>query len=224
MRLLVIEDERALAGLIRGALERGGFAIDVGFALSEAEDHLGLVAYDAVILDLGLPDGDGLGLLRAIRARQSALPVLVLTARDGLEDRVAGLDAGADDYLVKPFHMSELIARVRAVLRRPGAALGAVLGFGNLTLDSASRQVRVDGGTVELTVRETAMLEVLLRRQGSVVTREVLEQKLYSFDAHLGSNALEVLVYRLRRRLQDSGAALRVQTVRGVGYLLVEVE
>jgi DNA-binding response OmpR family regulator len=224
MRLLVIEDERTLAGLIRGALERGGFAVDVGSALSEAEDHLGLVAYDAVILDLGLPDGDGLGLLRAIRARQSALPVLVLTARDGLEDRVAGLDAGADDYLVKPFHMSELIARVRAVLRRPGAALGAVLAFGNLTLDSASRQVRVDGDTVELTVRETAMLEVLLRRQGSVVTREVLEQKLYSFDAQLGSNALEVLVHRLRRRLQDSGAALRVQTVRGVGYLLVEVE
>ena len=224
MRLLVIEDERALATLIRGAFERGGFAVDIAAGIGEAEDHLALITYDAVILDLGLPDGDGLGLLRSMRARGSSLPVVVLTARDGPEDRVTGLDTGADDYLVKPFHMPELIARARAVLRRPGAALGARLTLGNLSLDIATRQVWVDSGAVELSVRETAMLELLLRRQGNVVTREMLEQQLYSFDAQPGSNALEVLVHRLRRRLQDAAAGLQVHTIRGVGYLLVAAE
>jgi DNA-binding response OmpR family regulator len=224
MRLLAIEDESALAALIRTALERNGFAVDIARSLSEAEDHLAVAAYDAVILDLSLPDGDGLWLLRTLRARGASLPILVLTARDGPEDRVTGLDAGADDYLVKPFHMPELTARLRALLRRPGAALGAQLRFGNLCLDIASRRVRVAGADVELSVRETAMLELLLRRQGTVVTREVLEQKLYSFDAQPGSNALEVLVHRLRRRLQDCAATMRVHTVRGVGYLLVETQ
>ena len=157
-------------------------------------------------------------------ARGSPLPVLVLTARDGPEDRVTGLDAGADDYLIKPFHMPELIARIRAVLRRPNAALGVRLDLGNVSLDTVSRQVWVDGNDIGLSVRETTMLELLLRRQGYVVTREALEEKLYSFDAQPGSNALEVLVHRLRRRLQDAAATLRVHTVRGVGYLLAEAE
>jgi DNA-binding response OmpR family regulator len=131
-----------------------------------------------------------------------------------------GLDSGADDYLVKPFHMPELIARIRALLRRPNAALGVSLTLGNLVLDTASRQTTVAGADVNLSLRETSMLELLLRQQGRVVTREVLENRLYSFDAQLGSNALEVLVHRLRRRLQDSGATLAVHTVRGVGYLM----
>jgi len=222
MRLLVVEDERALAGLIRGAMERGGFAVDEAGTARAAGDYLRVAAYDAAILDLGLPDGDGLLLLRQLRRQGSALPVLILTARDAPEDRVTGLDAGADDYLVKPFHMPELIARIRALLRRPNAALGVSLTLGNVVLDTASRQTLVAGADVGLSVRETSMLELLLRSQGRVVTREVLENRLYSFDAQLGSNALEVLVHRLRRRLQDSGATPVVHTVRGVGYLMSE--
>ncbi len=220
MRLLVIEDERDLAALIREALVRAGFAVDVAPDLADADDYLAVATYDALILDRALPDGDGLVLLRRLRAGGSAVPVLVLTARDALEDRVTGLDSGADDYLVKPFHLPELVARLRALLRRPNAALGVALSLGPLVLDTATRQVRVDGAQVEFSVRETAMLEMLLRRQGVVVARETLEQGLYSFDSHLGSNALEVLVHRLRRRLAEVAPALSVHTVRGVGYLL----
>ena len=224
MRLLVVEDEPELATLMRRSLELGGFAVDLAPDLAQTEDHLVLTKYDVVILDLALPDGDGLSFLRRLRGRGSALPVLVLTARDGPEDRVVGLDAGADDYLVKPFHMPELLARLRALLRRPNAALGVTLGLGNLVFDTTTRQGRVDGVDIGLSVREAAMLELLLRRQSCVVTREALEQGLYSFDAQLGSNAMEVLVHRLRRRLTDTAATPCLHTVRGVGYLLSEAK
>jgi DNA-binding response OmpR family regulator len=148
--------------------------------------------------------------------------VLILTARDGLEDRVIGLDSGADDYVLKPFHMPELISRVRALLRRPNAALGVRLEVGNLVLETAHRQVTVGGRMVSLSVRELALLEILLRRAERVVTREAIEQSLYSFDAELGSNALEVLVHRLRRKLQDADATVQIHTLRGVGYLLAD--
>jgi DNA-binding response OmpR family regulator len=222
MRLLVIEDEMELGGLLHAALQRGGFAVDLARTLDAADGFLDIIAYDVAILDLGLPDGDGLTLLRRIRKGGSALSVLILTARDAPEDRVLGLDAGADDYLIKPFHMPELIARVRALLRRPNAALGVTLTIGNLLLDTTSRQVRVAGAEVGLSLRETSMLEVLMRQQGTVVTREIMEQRLYSFEAQLGSNALEVLVHRLRRRLTEVGAAVTIHTVRGVGYLMAE--
>jgi DNA-binding response OmpR family regulator len=222
MRLLVVEDERELAYLVRSALERGGFAVDHAGTLDAATACLDLVNYDAAILDLALPDGDGLTLLRMVRKRGSTLPVLLLTARDAPEDRVLGLNAGADDYLIKPFHMPELIARVRALLRRPAAALGVTLALGNLVFDTASRVVSVDGTEVGLSPRETSMLEILMRQQGAVVTRELMEQRLYSFEAQLGSNALEVLIHRLRRRLQEVGAAVVIHTVRGVGYLMAQ--
>jgi DNA-binding response OmpR family regulator len=222
MRLLVIEDEPELGGLVRSALEREGFAVDLAETLDAATDCLGLVSYDVAVLDLALPDGDGLTLLRKIRKQGSVFLVLVLTARDAPEDRVLGLNAGADDYLIKPFHMPELIARLRALLRRPSAALGVTLTLGALVLDTTSRQVRVGGAEVGLTVRETSMLEILLREQGTVVSRERMEQRLYSFEAQLGSNALEVLIHRLRRRLQEAGAAVIIHTVRGVGYLMSE--
>ena len=222
MRLLVIEDERELGGLVRTALEKGGFAVDLAETLDAATACLDLVSYDLAILDLALPDGDGLTLLRRVRKQGSTLPVLVLTARDAPEDRVLGLNAGADDYLIKPFHMPELIARLRALMRRPNAALGITLTLGNLVFDTTSRTVRVGGSDVALSVRETSMLEVLMRQQGSVVTRELMEQRLYSFEAQLGSNALEVLIHRLRRRLQEVEATVVIHTVRGVGYLMAE--
>jgi DNA-binding response OmpR family regulator len=222
MRLLVVEDERELAALLCDALGRSGFSVDIAPELATADEHLRLVSYDSVILDLGLPDGSGLTLLRDIRRQGSAIPILILTARDAPEDRVIGLDAGADDYLVKPFHMPELIARIRALLRRPNAALGVCLMLGNLMLDTATRQVQVGGAAIGLSVRETSMLEILLRRQGTVVTREIMEQRLYSFDAQIGSNAMEVLVHRLRRKLQEVEATVTVHTVRGVGYLIAE--
>lgn len=222
MRLLVIEDEPELGTLLRAALERGGFAVDLAESLAEARDFFAIVPYDAAILDLSLPDGDGIALLREMRRAGAALPILILTARDGPEDRVLGLDSGADDYLVKPFHMPELVARIRALLRRPNAALGITLTLGNLALDTVGRQVRVGPQDITFTPRETSMLEILLRQQGSVVVREILEQRLYSLDRELGSNALEVLVHRLRRRLQEAGATPVIHTIRGVGYLMAE--
>ena len=222
MRLLVIEDEIDLAALIRAALEQAGFAADHAGTALAAASHLGATSYDAAILDLGLPDSDGFLLLRQLRRQNTSLPVLILTARDSPEDRVTGLDSGADDYLIKPFHMPELIARIRALLRRPNAALGIRLTLGNLVLDTASRQTLIAGANAHLTLRETTMLELLLRDQGKVVAREKLENRLYSFDSELGSNALEVLIHRLRRRLQDSGANITIHTVRGVGYLMAE--
>lgn len=222
MRLLAVEDEPELGLLLRDALSASGFAVDLATGMTEAEDHLGVAAYDAMILDLGLADGDGLTLLRALRRRGAMVPVLILTARDAPEDRVLGLDSGADDYLVKPFHMPELLSRMRALLRRPNAALGVVLELGDLVLDTVTRQVTVAGAPLVLSVRETALLELLLRRQGRVVAREAMEQALYGFDTALGSNALEVLVHRLRRRLQEADAHAVVHTLRGVGYLLAE--
>ncbi len=224
MRLLIVEDEADLAALTRRALIGAGFAVDVAPGLAGAEDHVAVAPYDAIVLDLGLIDGDGLTLLQRLRRAGSSVPILILTARDAPEDRVTGLDEGADDYLVKPFHMAELVSRVRALLRRPNAVLGVRLELGNLALDTVSRQTTVNGGRVVLPPRETALLELLLRRQGNVVTRETLEQSLYDFGTTLGSNALEVLVHRLRRRLAEAGADAVIHTLRGVGYLLSAAE
>jgi DNA-binding response OmpR family regulator len=220
MRLLVVEDEPSLCALVRGALERAGFGVDAADGIAAAEDCLGVAQYDAMVLDLGLADGDGMTLLRRLRGRRESLPVLILTARDAPEDRVAGLDSGADDYLTKPFHLPELVSRIRALLRRPNAALGVRLEAGNLVLDTSERTVIVAGQAVSVPVRETALLEMLLRRSGRVVAREALEQGLYGFDTPAGPNAMEVAVHRLRKRLQDAGATVAIHTVRGVGYLL----
>ena len=223
MRLLAVEDEPALAELLRGALVRAGFAVDLADGLAAAADCLAAASYDAVILDLGLADGDGLTLLADLRRRGASVPVLILTARGTPEDRVAGLDGGADDYLVKPFHMNELIARIRALLRRPNAALGVVLELANLRLDTAARSVEVGGVPLGLTPRETSLLTLLLRRNGRVVAREAIEEGLYAFDDPTSPNALEVLMHRLRRRLAEADAQVTIHTVRGVGYLLGEL-
>lgn len=224
MRLLIVEDETELAALLRRALTRSGFAVDLAPAAADAQDCLAVVQYDCIILDLGLPDSDGLSVLRSLRRAGSAVPVLILTARDAPEDRVIGLDEGADDYLIKPFHLDELVSRIRALLRRPNAALGRRLCLGNVSLDTVSRETTVGRDPLALSLRETALLEALLRRQGNVITREFLEQTLYDFETAIGSNALEVLIHRLRRKLTDSGADIAVHTLRGVGYLASQAE
>jgi DNA-binding response OmpR family regulator len=222
MRLLIVEDETRIAELVKAALVRVGFAVDVVSLRADAQAALAVTSYDAAIIDLGLPDGDGLSLVGELRTRGNKTPVLVLTARDAVEDRVRGLDTGADDYLVKPFAMMELVARTKALLRRPGGALGMTLRAGNVSFDTVERSVWVEGVPLVLPRRESAILENLMRRLGRVVPKAVFEEKLYGLDDEHGSNTIPVHVHHLRRKLLDAGATAEIHTVRGVGYLLTE--
>jgi DNA-binding response OmpR family regulator len=224
MRILLVEDNARLAELVGQGLRDGGFAVDAFSTLADATCALDSVQYQAVILDLGLPDGDGLDLLKRARARGQGVPVLVLTARDGVDDRVRGLNAGADDYVLKPFAMEELLARIRALLRRPGASLGVELACGRVSLDTVSREVTVDGAALPIPRRETDMLEQLLRRAGRVVPKRALEEGLYGFDDDVSSNTVEVLMSRLRKRLTTVPSGVIIHTLRGVGYMLAEAE
>lgn len=220
MRLLLIEDNQRLADYLATALQNGGFAIDHVSTTADADGLLATTHYDTLLLDLGLPDNDGLVWLGDQRRRQMTRPVLVLTARDSLEDLVAGLNQGADDYLRKPFELDELIARIRALLRRPGEALGVKLTAGNVMLDTSDRQVAINGVVVEFGRREMDGLELLMRRAGRVVPKSAIEDAIYSFGDDLASNAIEVLVHRIRRRMQEAGADMHIHTLRGVGYVL----
>jgi len=222
MRLLIVEDEARIAELVQGALARAGFVVDAVHLCADARAALETTSYDAAIVDLGLPDGDGLCLLGELRANHNPTPVLVLTARDAVEDRVRGLDVGADDYLVKPFAMVELVARTKALLRRPGGALGMILRAGNLSFDTVERDVRVAGVSLLLPRRESAILENLMRRLGRVVPKPILEEKLYGLNDEPGSNTIPVHVHHLRRKLLDAGSTDEIHTVRGVGYMLTE--
>ncbi len=224
MRVLVIEDEARIIELLTSALGRAGFAVDAVRTCADGREALSVNAYDAAILDLGLPDGDGLAMLAALRAQGQKVPILILTARDTVEDRVNGLDTGADDYLVKPFATAELVARTKALLRRPGGALGTTLQAGNVTFDTIGRDVRVAELSMTLPRRESAIIEHLMRRLGRVVPKTVLEDKLYGMGEELESNAIPVHVHHLRRRLIDAKASAEIHTVRGVGYLLSEVK
>jgi DNA-binding response OmpR family regulator len=222
MRLLIVEDEARIAELVRNGLIRAGFTVDTAGSAADANAALELGSYDAAILDLGLPDGDGLDVLAGARRRGQSIPFLLLTARDTVDDRVLGLNAGADDYLVKPFAMDELVARTKALLRRPGLALGVMLEAGNIEFDSVGREVRVAGTPLALPRRELDVLEHLIRRAGRVVPKAVLEDKLYGLDEELESNAIPVHVSHLRRKLIAAGATPEIHTIRGVGYLLEE--
>jgi DNA-binding response OmpR family regulator len=222
MRLLVVEDEVRMAEILKTALARAGFVVDAVALHADAQAALAVTRYDAAILDLGLPDGDGIRLLSGLRSGGNQVPVLVLTARDTVEDRVCGLDAGADDYLVKPFAMTELIARTKALLRRPGSALGTLLNAGNVTFDTIGRDVRIGHKALPVPRREIAILEHLMRRLGRVVPKSVLEEELYGLDDELESNAIPVHIHYLRRKLLDAGATAQIHTIRGVGYLLAE--
>jgi DNA-binding response OmpR family regulator len=220
MRLLVVEDDVSLRRYVRAALEDCGFSIDEADCLDDATAYVEGVPYDVVILDLGLPDGDGLNLIETIRSTRGGLPVLVLTARDNVRDRVKGLDAGADDYLVKPFATEELVARIRALLRRPGHILGAVLTAGNVTLDTVARDAAVEGSPLALSRHEMAILEQLMRRQGRLVPKDVLFDNVYGADALPETNTIPVHVHHLRKQLAALQATVEIETHRGLGYLL----
>lgn len=224
MRLLVVEDNDRLLSFVQKGLEKEGFTVDAFTSAHDGDAALGAVRYDAVILDLGLPDGDGIALLQSWRARGDTTPVLILTARDTVEDRVRGLDSGGDDYLLKPFAMEELVARIRALLRRPGGALGVTITAGNVSFDTTAREVRVGDVTMPISRREMEVLEQLMRRSGRVVPKDVIEENIYGFDEEVTSNSIEVHVSRLRKRLAQAGASVTVHTLRGIGYLLDEVE
>jgi two-component system response regulator TctD len=222
MRVLLVEDNPELVTLLRKGLAQSGFDTDSVGTASDAAHVLSTMRYAAIVLDLGLPDDDGLSVLRELRHRGDSTPVLVLTARDGVSDRVTGLREGADDYMAKPFAMEELIARLHALLRRPGNLLGKRLTCGNVALDTEGRQVLVDGALRSFPARETAVLEILLRRSGNVAPKRLFEDHLFGLSGDVGSNAVEVYVHRLRKMLADSGASVKIHTVRGVGYILAD--
>lgn len=216
MKILLVEDDRMLGDGISAGLAQAGFAVDWVTDGREAELALATAAYDAVVLDLGLPRLSGMDVLRRARSSGNAQPILILTARDAVADRVAGLDAGADDYLVKPFDLAELQARLRALLRRAKGHAEPVIVHGELQLDPAGHAVRFAGRPVELTAREFAILHALLLNAGRVLSKAQIEEQLYGWGEEIESNAIEVFVHHLRRKL-DPGL---IRTVRGVGYMI----
>ena len=220
MRILLVEDNERLSAAISGGYRNHGFAVDVVVTAEDAEAALSTTRYDLVVLDLGLPDRDGMTLLAPVRHESLTSPVLVLTARDGRQSVIDGLNNGADDYLCKPFAFDELIARTRALLRRPGQALSVNLREANLDLDTVAHRATVEGKDIDLSRREIAALELLLRRCGRVVGKSDFEESLYGFNEEVASNALEVLVHRLRRKLAAASAAVEIHTLRGIGYML----
>jgi DNA-binding response OmpR family regulator len=216
MRILVVEDDSLLAAGLARTLSRAAHAVDNAKSGTEADSALQTKDYDLVILDIGLPGIDGFEVLRRLRARNSAISVLVLTARDAVEDRVHGLDMGADDYLTKPFSLTELEARVRVLLRR--AMLPTLrLTVGRLTVDVAAKRIKIDDVFVELTVREWTLLELFLSKPGRVLSKEQIVQHLFAADDQVAPNTIEVYVSRLRAKLESAG--VKIRTIRGFGYL-----
>ena len=218
MRVLVVEDEPGIAQFIRQGLSEAGYAVDVAYDGQEGLDYAFVAAYDVLVLDILLPKLDGLRVLRALRDRGIKTPVLLLTAKDTVEDRVRGLDVGADDYLVKPFAFPELVARLRALLRRPPLQMDPILRFGDLEMDTARREVRRGGRLIELSPREFTLLEYLMRHPRHVLTRTQIAEHVWNFDFFNDSNVVDVYIGYLRRKIDRGFDRPLLHTVRGVGY------
>jgi DNA-binding response OmpR family regulator len=220
MRVLVVEDEKKTASFIRKALQAEGFAVDVSHNGDDGLAAARTTPFDAIVLDIMLPGRDGLSLLRQLRERQNATPVLLLSARGEVNERVEGLNAGADDYLPKPFVIAELIARVRALGRRGGESKSPVLRVADLTLDTVTREARRGGAAIELTTREYRLLEFLLRSTGRICGRMAILEKVWDYDFDPGSNLVDVNIMRLREKIDAGFETKLLHTVRGIGYVL----
>jgi DNA-binding response OmpR family regulator len=222
MRILLVEDNERLAEAISENLTGAGFAID---HVARGEDALTVTAdqqYDAIVLDLGLPDIDGMDVLKALRDKKNAVPVLMLTARDQLSDKIEGLNKGADDYMVKPFETDELIARLNALLRRPVQAVSEIITVGNLSFNTTNRQAMARDKILELSKRETDLLEQMLRSLGKIVSKKSIEMRLYSYEDKGSVNSVEVLVHRLRKKLESYDTGIDIHTLRGIGYMIMD--
>lgn len=222
MRVLVAEDERDLNAILVKKLVKEGYGVDTCYDGEEASDYLDSAAYDAVVLDIMMPGLSGLEVLEALRARGDLTPVLFLTAKDAIEDRVRGLDAGANDYLVKPFSLDELTARIRAMARKADHNPTNVYTLGDLSVDCNARAVARGGTDIQLSSREFAVLEYLIRNRGIVLSREQIENHVWSFDYASGSNVVDVYIRNLRRKIDDGRETKLIHTMRGSGYVLRE--
>ncbi len=220
MRILLVEDNRRLSDSLKRSLMDDNYAVDTAYDGQEGEELAELTPYDVIILDVMLPRKDGIEVCRALRNRRIKTPVLMLTARDALEDRVLGLDSGADDYLVKPFEMEELRARLRALLRREADDKGGLIAIADLVLDPATHFVQRGGQPIELTAREYALLEYLMRNPNRLITRQMAESHLWSYDATVLSNVVDVYIRRLRSKIDDPFDIKLIETIRGSGYRL----
>lgn len=224
MRILLAEDERDMNRVITRRLTWEGYSVDSCFDGQEALDYLESAPYDAVVLDVMMPHTDGFQVLEIMRGRGDETPVLLLTARDSLKDKVEGLDLGADDYLVKPFEFEELMARIRVMTRRKGSQHGNIYSCGDLTVDSVQHKVQRSGAVIELTAKEYALLEYMIRNKGIVLSREQIETNLWNYDNIVGSNVVDVYIRMLRRKIDDGWEKKLIQTVRGYGYVLKETK
>ncbi len=220
MRILLVEDNARLSDAITESLYKSGFEVD---AVAEGEDALSAAqgqTYDAVILDLGLPDIDGMTVLGRLRDRKNTVPVLILTARDTLSDKISGLNGGADDYMIKPFEVDELIARVKVLIRRQAGTVGTLVKINNLSFDTVKRFAQIGDDTLALSRRELDLLEQLIHAAHKVVTKKSIEQRVYSYGETGSANSIEVLVHRLRKKLAEHAADIEIHTLKGIGYML----
>jgi two-component system, OmpR family, copper resistance phosphate regulon response regulator CusR len=222
VRILLVEDNRRLSASLKACLLDEGYAVDAVYDGEEGQEYAAAAPYDAIVLDIMLPKQDGLAVCRALRQRRINTPIIMLTAKDAVEDRVQGLDSGADDYLVKPFALEELRARLRALLRREAPRKSGVLTVGDLTADPATHFVERAGRRIDLTAKEYALLEYFLRHPDRVITREMAEAHIWSYDFTGASNVVDVYIRRLRRKIDDPCAVKLFETIRGAGYRLRE--
>jgi len=224
MRLLLVEDNKRLSDSLRLTLEDDGYAVDVAYDGLDGEEMGLMDVYDIIILDIMLPGKNGIEVCKALRNKRMRTPILMLTARDALEDRVQGLDSGADDYLVKPFEVDELRARIRALLRRESTAKTGVLQIGDLILDPAAHTVKRSGQLIELTAKEFSLLEYMMRHPNQLITREMAEEHLWSYENIVASNVVDVYIRRLRRKIDDPYEPKLLETLRGAGYRIRELQ